>query len=96
MITEATAKVIQVLSKVEGVSSKSGKAWEKYTYLMESLGKNPTSIVVRMFNYGDSVGTALELGKDVRMTLRIEAHPGAKDKSKWYNEVSIINVLEFN
>lgn len=95
MITEATAKVMQVLSKVEGISQKSGKAWEKYTYLMESAGMRPSSIVVTMFNYGDNVGTVLEIGKSVRMTLRIEAHPGVNDKSKWYNEVSIVNVLNF-
>ena len=29
MIVEATGKVMQVLSKIEGVSAKTGKAWEK-------------------------------------------------------------------
>lgn len=28
MIVEATGKVMQVLSKIEGVSAKTGKAWE--------------------------------------------------------------------
>lgn len=36
MIVEATGKVMQVLSKIEGVSAKTGKAWEKYTYLKSS------------------------------------------------------------
>lgn len=35
MIVEATGKVMQVLSKIEGVSVKTGKAWEKFTYLIE-------------------------------------------------------------
>lgn len=46
MIVEATGKVMQVLSKIEGVSAKTGKAWEKYTYLIEQSGMRPTSLVV--------------------------------------------------
>lgn len=38
MIVEATGKVMQVLSKIEGVSAKTGKAWEKYTYLIGAVG----------------------------------------------------------
>lgn len=52
MIVEATGKVMQVLSKIEGVSAKTGKAWEKYTYLIEQSGMRPTSLVVSVFNYG--------------------------------------------
>lgn len=56
MIVEATGKVMQVLSKIEGVSAKTGKAWEKYTYLIEQSGMRPTSLVVSVFNYGEHVG----------------------------------------
>jgi hypothetical protein len=38
MIVEAIGKVMQVLSKIEGVSVKTGKAWEKFTYLIEQSG----------------------------------------------------------
>lgn len=59
MIVEATGKVMQVLSKIEGVSAKTGKAWEKYTYLIEQSGMRPTSLVVSVFNYGEHVGELL-------------------------------------
>lgn len=74
MIVEATGKVMQVLSKIEGVSAKTGKAWEKYTYLIEQSGMRPTSLVVSVFNYGEHVGELLNMGDTVRMSLRIEAH----------------------
>lgn len=74
MIVEATGKVMQVLSKIEGVSAKTGKAWEKYTYLIEQSGMRPTSLVVSVFNYGEHVGELLNIGDTVRMSLRIEAH----------------------
>lgn len=38
MIVEATGKVMQVLSKIEGVSAKTGKAWEKYTLSYRAVG----------------------------------------------------------
>lgn len=73
MIVEATGKVMQVLSKIEGVSAKTGKAWEKYTYLIEQSGMRPTSLVVSVFNYGEHVGELLNGG----YCKNVSSHRGA-------------------
>lgn len=90
MIVEATGKVMQVLSKIEGVSAKTGKAWEKYTYLIEQSGMRPTSLVVSVFNYGEHVGELLNMGDTVRMSAHF-----VKDGQKWYNEVTAFNIVSF-
>lgn len=74
MIVEATGKVMQVLSKIEGVSAKTGKAWEKYTYLIEQSGMRPTSLVVSVFNYGEHVGELLNMGGYCK---NVSSHRGA-------------------
>ena len=94
MIVEAPGKVMHVLSKIEGVSVKTGKACEKFTYLIEQSGMRPTSLVVSVFNYGEHVGESLNVGETVRMSLRIEAH-FVKEGQKWYNEVTAFNIVSF-
>lgn len=94
MIVEATGKVMQVLSKIEGVSAKTGKAWEKYTYLFEQSGMRPTSLVVSVFNYGEHVGESVNFEETVRMSLRIEAH-FVTEGNRWYNEVTAFNIVSF-
>lgn len=79
---ELKGKIIQVLPQQSGVS-KSGNAWKKQEYVLETLDSYPKKVKFDFF--GDKVDQfPLEIGNTVTISYDIESR---EFNGRWYTEI---------
>ncbi len=84
---ELSGKVIQQLPEVGG-NSKSGNAWRKQEYILETGGQYPKKVCVSI--WGDKIDQfSLKAGENVTMGIDVESR---EYNGRWYTEVKAYKV----
>jgi Domain of unknown function (DUF3127) len=84
---ELSGKVIQQLPEVGG-NSKSGNAWRKQEYILETGGQYPKKVCVSL--WGDKIDQfSLKPGENVTMGIDVESR---EYNGRWYTEVKAYKV----
>jgi hypothetical protein len=84
---ELSGKVIQLLPEVGG-NSKSGNAWRKQEYILETGGQYPKKVCVSL--WGDKIDQfSIKLGENVSMGIDVESR---EYNGRWYTEVKAYKV----
>jgi len=79
---EITAKVITVLP-VESGTSKSGNAWQKQSFVVETAGQYPKKICFQLF--GDKVNDCPSVGEEVKVFFDIDSH---EYNGRWFTQIN--------
>lgn len=79
---EITAKVVTVLP-VESGTSKSGKAWQKQNFVVQTDGQYAKKICFQLF--GDKVGECPAVGNEVKVSFDIESR---EYNGRWYTQLN--------
>ena len=87
MANELSGRIVSVLPLQQG-TSKSGHAWQKQEYILDTGGQYPKKVCFSLF--GDSITKyPLQVGQDVTVSIDIESREW---NNKWYTEVRAWNV----
>lgn len=79
---ELSGKVIQKLPEVGG-NSKSGNAWRKQEYILETGGQYPKKVCVSV--WGDKIDQfSINAGENVTLSIDVESR---EYNGRWYTEV---------
>lgn len=82
-----SGRIVSVLPLQQG-TSKSGHAWQKQEYILDTGGQYPKKVCFSLF--GDSITKfPLQVGQDVTVSIDIESREW---NSRWYTEVRAWNV----
>jgi hypothetical protein len=84
---DLSGKVISLLPEVSG-SSKSGNAWRKQEYIVETGGQYPKKVCVSI--WGDKIDQfGLKVGEQVTLGIDVESR---EYNGRWYTEVKAYKV----
>jgi len=84
---DISGKIVQKLKEIGG-TSKSGNAWRKQEYILETGGQYPKKVCVAF--WGDRIDQfALEVGEEVTLGIDIESR---EYNGRWYTEVKAYKV----
>lgn len=84
---EVSGKIINQLQEVSG-NSKSGNAWRKQEYILETGGQYPKKVCVAI--WGDKIDQfALKVGEQVTLGIDVESR---EYNGRWYTEVKAYKV----
>ena len=84
---DLSGKVISLLAEVSG-SSKSGNAWRKQEYIVETGGQYPKKVCVAI--WGDKIDQfGLKVGEQVNLGIEVESR---EYNGRWYTEVKAYKV----
>ena len=84
---DLSGKVTSQLAEVSG-SSKSGNAWRKQEYIVETGGQYPKKVCVSI--WGDKIDQfGLKVGEQVNLGIEIESR---EYNGRWYTEVKAYKV----
>ncbi|WP_075348987.1 DUF3127 domain-containing protein [Algoriphagus marinus] len=84
---ELSGKVIQKLPEVGG-NSKSGNAWRKQEFIIETEGQYPKKVCVSL--WGDKIDQfAIGMGEQVTLSIDVESR---EYNGRWYTEVKAYRV----
>ena len=79
---DLSGKVISLLAEVSG-SSKSGNAWRKQEYIVETGGQYPKKVCVAI--WGDKIDQfGLKVGEQVNLGIEVESR---EYNGRWYTDV---------
>jgi len=79
---DLSGKIISQLPEVSG-SSKSGNAWRKQEFIVETGGQYPKKVCVSL--WGDKIDQfGLKVGEQVNLSIEIESR---EYNGRWYTEV---------
>lgn len=79
---DLSGKIINQLQEVSG-NSKSGNAWRKQEYILETGGQYPKKVCVAV--WGDKIDQfALKVGEQVTLGIDVESR---EYNGRWYTEV---------
>lgn len=79
---------IALILPLQTGTSKSGHAWQKQEYILDTGGQYPKKVCFSLF--GDSITKfPLQVGQDVTVSIDIESREW---NSRWYTEVRAWNV----
>lgn len=81
-IMEITAKTIVVLP-IESGTSRSGNAWQKQNFIVETTGQYPKKICFHLF--GDKVNECPAVGEEVKVSFDIESR---EYNGRWYTQLN--------
>lgn len=88
---ELSGKIIQTLPEVGG-SSKSGNAWRKQDFIIETGGQYPKKVCVSV--WGDKIDQfPLTVGDQVNLGIDVESR---EYNGKWYTDVKAYKVEKAN
>ena len=85
---EITGKVIQVLPLQQGTSQRTGNAWRKQDYVMETYDRFPRKIYFGFF--GDAIDQyPLQIGDDINLSFDLESrsYVGRDGVERWSTDV---------
>lgn len=84
---ELSGKVIQKLPEVGG-NSKSGNAWRKQEFILETGGQYPKKVCVSL--WGDKIDQfSITEGENVNLSIDVESR---EYNGRWYTEVKAFKV----
>ncbi|REG84074.1 DUF3127 domain-containing protein [Algoriphagus antarcticus] len=84
---ELSGKVIQKLPEVGG-NSKSGNAWRKQEFILETGGQYPKKVCVSL--WGDKIDQfSINEGENVTLSIDVESR---EYNGRWYTEVKAFRV----
>ena len=84
---ELSGKVIQKLPEVGG-NSKSGNAWRKQEFILETGGQYPKKVCVAL--WGDKIDQfSINTGENVTLSIDVESR---EYNGRWYTEVKAFKV----
>ncbi|GMQ31445.1 DUF3127 domain-containing protein [Algoriphagus confluentis] len=84
---ELSGKIINQLQEVSG-NSKSGNAWRKQEFIVETGGQYPKKVCVAL--WGDKIDQfALKVGEQVTLGIDVESR---EYNGRWYTEVKAYKV----
>ena len=84
---DLSGKVTSQLAEVSG-SSKSGNAWRKQEYIVETGGQYPKKVCVSI--WGDKIDQfGLKVGEQVNLGIEVESR---EYNGRWYTEVKAYKV----
>jgi len=84
---DLSGKVISQLAEVSG-SSKSGNAWRKQEYIVETGGQYPKKVCISI--WGDKIDQfGLKVGEQVNLGIEVESR---EYNGRWYTEVKAYKV----
>jgi hypothetical protein len=86
-IMDLSGKITSQLPEVSG-SSKSGNAWRKQEYILETGGQYPKKVCVSI--WGDKIDQfSLKVGEQVNLGIEVESR---EYNGRWYTEVKAYKV----
>ena len=84
---ELSGKVIQILPEAGG-NSKSGNAWRKQEFIVETPGQYPKKVCVSL--WGDKIDQfSINQGENVTLSIDVESR---EYNGRWYTEVKAFRV----
>jgi hypothetical protein len=84
---DLSGKITSLLPEVSG-SSKSGNAWRKQEYILETGGQYPKKVCVSI--WGDKIDQfGLKVGEQVNLGIEVESR---EYNGRWYTEVKAYKV----
>lgn len=83
MSLEITGKLIQKLPEVGG-TSKSGNAWKKQEFVIETDDQYPKKICANLWGDNADVLNNFQIGENVKMSFNIESR---EFNGRWYTDV---------
>ena len=86
---DLSGKIISQLPEVSG-SSKSGNAWRKQEFIVETGGQYPKKVCVSL--WGDKIDQfGLKVGEQVNLSIEIESR---EYNGRWYTDIRAWNVTK--
>lgn len=85
---EINGKVLQMLPMQSGTSQRTGNAWRKQEYVMETYDRFPRKIFFGFF--GDAIDQyPIQVGDDIKLSFDIESRPyvGRDGVERWSTDV---------
>lgn len=79
---ELQGKTVAVLDLVSG-TSKSGKAFQKREFVIETAGQYPKKVCMQLF--GDKVNECPNVGEEVKVSFDTESHEW---NGKWFTQLN--------
>lgn len=98
-IIKLTGRIAEVMPIQQGVSARTGNAWESQNYLFEYFewsGANyPKRVVVRVFGH-DRINqfNLAAMNGEVKLTISLNANQS--QDGRWFNEVNVMNAETVN
>ena len=98
-IIKLTGRIAEVMPIQQGVSARTGNAWESQNYLFEYFewsGANyPKRVVVRVFGH-DRINqfNLAAMNGEVKLTISLNANQS--QEGRWFNEVNVVNAEPVN
>ena len=89
MQVEIEGTITKVLELRSGTSSRTGNAWQRQDYLIETAGQYPRRCLFTVAD-GDIAMFNLQVGQRVRVTLSIDAH---EYQDRWYNDFRAVSAV---
>lgn len=88
---EITGRIVAVLPEAGGIS-KSGKAWKKREYVLETTEQYPKKVCFQLFN-DKADQYPMQVGQEVKVSFDIESR---EYNGRWYTQVSAYKVENIN
>ena len=98
-IIKLTGRIAEVMPIQQGVSARTGNAWESQNYLFEyfewSGATYPKRVVVRVFGH-DRINqfNLAAMNGEVKLTISLNANQS--QEGRWFNEVNVVNAEPVN
>lgn len=98
-IVKLTGRIAEVMPIQQGVSARTGNAWESQNYLFEYFewsGANyPKRVVVRVFGH-DRINqfNLAAMNGEVKLTISLNANQS--QDGRWFNEINVVNAEPVN
>ena len=90
---EITGKIIQVLEKRSGTSSRSGNAWASQDYVLEFVDGNsqfPRHMVFNVFGEDRISQMNIQVGQTLTVSFDVDAH---EYQGRWFNNIRAWRVV---
>ena len=90
---EITGKIIQVLEKRSGTSSRSGNAWASQDYVLEFVDGNsqfPRPMVFNVFGEDRISQMNIQVGQTLTVSFDVDAH---EYQGRWFNNIRAWRVV---
>ncbi len=82
---EIEGRIINVLPKQEGVSSRTGNHWASQEYVIETHENYPKKCCFRVFGEDRIAAMNIQAGEELRVSFDIDAR---EYQGRWYNSVN--------
>lgn len=98
-IVKLVGRIAEVMPIQQGVSARTGNAWESQNYLFEYFewsGANyPKRVVVRVFGH-DRINqfNLAAMNGEVKLTISLNANQS--QDGRWFNEINVVNAEPVN